>query len=57
MGANSTQGTGIAVFLAGFTLLSAGIAGGGVIFDLLGLAVILAACGLFHKCKPWEGKE
>ena len=54
MGANTTQAAGVSVFLAAFTVLSAGIANGGVLMDLLGLALLVASITLFRKCKPWE---
>ena len=57
MGANSTQGSGVAVFLTGFTLLSAGIALSSILMELLGAAVVLGSLALFHKAKPWEETE
>ncbi len=57
MGANTTQASGVAAFLTGFTVLCAGMAGGGVILDLLGLALIAVSFGLFMKAKPWENTE
>jgi hypothetical protein len=57
MGANSTQAAGVAAFLTGFTLISGGLAGGGVILDLLGIVVVVVSLGLFRKCKPWEEAE
>jgi hypothetical protein len=57
MGANSTQAAGVAVFLTGFTVLAAGIAGGGVVLDLLGLVVVAVSLGLFKKAKPREEAE
>ncbi len=57
MGANSTQASGVAAFLAGFTVLCAGMAGGGVLLDIIGLALIGVSFGLFLKAKPWENTE
>ena len=54
MGANSTQGIAVAVFLAAFTVLAAGLAQSGIVLELLGLVGIVASIGLFVKCKPWE---
>jgi len=57
MGANSTQGAGVAVFLTGFTLISAGIANSMILLELVGAAVVLASLALFRKAKPWEEAE
>lgn len=57
MGANSTQASGVASFLTGFTVLCAGLAGAGVIADLLGLVLIAVSAGTFIKCKPGEHTE
>jgi hypothetical protein len=57
MGANSTQGSGVAVFLTGFTLLAAGIANSMMLLDLVGAVVVLASLALFRKAKPWEEAE
>ena len=57
MGANSTQAAGVAVFLAGFTLISAGIANGIILLTLMGGVLVLASAGLFLKAKPWEHAE
>src|SRR5690349_16112771 len=57
MGANSTQGAGVAVFLTGFTLISAGVANSIILLELVGAAVVLASLALFRKAKPWEEAE
>ena len=40
--------------LTAFTVVSAGIAQSSMVLEVLGLAGIVAAVGLFVKCKPWE---
>jgi hypothetical protein len=57
MGANSTQAAAITAFLAAFVLIAAGLAGEGIVFDLLGLVLLAVSAGLFMKCKPWEHAE
>jgi hypothetical protein len=57
MGANSTQGSGVAVFLIGFTLISAGIANSLILLELVGALVVLASLALLRKAKPWEEAE
>jgi hypothetical protein len=57
MGANSTQGSGVAVFLIGFTLISAGIANSMILLELVGALVVLASLALLRKAKSWEGAE
>ncbi len=58
MGANSTQGLGVLVFLAAFTCLGAALlADGSVMFLLLFLVGIVASVGLFLKAKPMEQME
>jgi hypothetical protein len=58
VGANSTQAQGVALFLIGFTMLSAGIARG---FSILlmagGVALLAVSIALFQKCKPWEQED
>lgn len=54
MGANATQAIAILLFLAGFAVLAAGFAGGGIPVTLLGVVLIGASCFFFLKCKPWE---
>ena len=51
------QASAVAAFLAGFTVLCAGMASAGVIADLLGVVLIAVSAGLFMKCKPWEHTE
>ena len=57
MGANSTQGSGVAVFLTGFALLAAGVANSMILLELLGGVVVLASLAIFRKAKPWEEAE
>ena len=58
MGANSTQGVAIMLFLIAFTCLSLSLFNGLSIIYLLGFLVALgAAVALFLKAKPWEHQE
>ena len=57
MGANSTQAVGLAVFLLAFTLISAGIAAGGILVSLVGVVLLAVSLGVFRKAKPWEEAE
>ncbi len=58
MGANSTQGLAVLLFLIGFTFLSgAFFTGGGIVYLLLFAVSLASSIGLFLKCKPWEHKE
>ena len=58
MGANPTQAQGLVLFILAFVLIAAGLASGGsVMYILIGLALLAAACGLFMKCKPLEQRE
>ena len=57
MGANSTQAVGLAIFLIAFTLISAGIAGGGILVSLVGVVLVAVSFGVFLKAKPWEEAE
>ena len=58
MGANSTQGLAVLLFLVGFTFLSgAFFTGGGILYLLLFAVSVGASVALFLKCKPWEHKE
>jgi hypothetical protein len=57
MGANTTQASGVALFLVAFTLLAAGIANESFLLDIVGLAVLAASAMIFKKCKPWEHAE
>ena len=54
MGANSTQAMGLAAFLVAFTLISAGIAWGGIVVSLVGVVLLAVSLGVFRKAKPWE---
>ena len=57
MGANSTQAVGVTVFLLSFTLLSVGIARGGVIYYLSALVLLGVSLAILMKCKPLENAE
>ena len=58
MGANSTQGVAVLLFLLAFTFLGAAMfSGGKVLFILLFLVSLGASIWLFLKCKPWEHME
>jgi uncharacterized membrane protein len=57
MGANSTQAVGLTAFLVAFTLISAGIATGGILFSLVGVVLLAVSLGVFRKAKPWEEAE
>ena len=57
MGANPTQAQACALFLAGFTFISVGLAQAfGVIWLILGVIALGLSATLFLKCKPWETK-
>jgi hypothetical protein len=58
MGANSTQGWAVLLFLLAFTFLGGAMyTGGGILMILLFLVSTAASVGLFLKCKPWETAE
>jgi hypothetical protein len=57
MGANSTQAVGLAIFLVAFTLIPAGIAGGGILVSLIGVVLLAVSLGVFLKARPWEEVE
>ncbi len=57
MGANSTQAVGVSAFLIAFTLIAAGIAGGGILISLVGVVLLAVSLGIFRKAKPWEEAE
>ena len=58
MGSNSTQAQGVALFLAAFVCIAAGLAEDiSYLLVLLGLVLLGASCAVFLKCKPWEHKE
>lgn len=54
MGANSSQGWCLFLFLVGFTFLPAGLAYMGPIFALIGLACLVASLIGFYRLKPLE---
>lgn len=57
MADTSAQGLGVCLFLIGFTLLAAGVAGSIVILSLLGTAVIGVSCVVFVKAKAKAASE
>lgn len=58
MGANSTQGLAILVFLVAFTCLAGALFGdGNLLLVLLFLVGAAASVALFQKAKPWEHTE
>ena len=58
MGANSTQGVAIILFLIAFTCLSLSLFNGLSIIYLLAFLVALgASIALFLKARPWEHQE
>ena len=58
MGANSTQGVAILIFLVAFTCLSGALfADGNVLLILLFLVGAGVSVALFLKAKPWEHAE
>ena len=54
MGSHSTQALGISVFLISFVALGGALAGGGVLFFLLFLALLGASIVVLLKCKAME---
>lgn len=54
MGANSKQGWWLFAFLIGFTFLVAGLAYLGVVFTIVGLALLIGSAVGFHAIKPLE---
>jgi hypothetical protein len=58
MGANSTQGWALLLFLVGFVCLAGMFfTGGSLLLLVLFLAVTAGSVGLFLKAKPWEHAE
>jgi hypothetical protein len=58
MGANSTQGVAVMLFLLSFTFLSGAMfTGGSILYLLLFVVSLASSVALFLKCKPWEHKE
>jgi hypothetical protein len=47
MGANPKQALGLLLFLAAFVLIAAGVAGGGVLWIVVGLALLAASAAVF----------
>ena len=54
MGANSTQGTAVAIFLVGCCIVPISVFFGGILTIVIGLGLIGVSIALFQKCKPWE---
>ena len=57
MGANSTQGTAVAIFLVGCSIVPISAFFGGFLTAAVGLGLIGVSIALFQKCKPWENAE
>ena len=57
MGANRTQGLGVAAFLAAFTALSAAVYSGRILLYLFAVALLAVSIAAFQKAKPWENSE
>jgi hypothetical protein len=57
MGSNATQAVGVTAFLIAFILIAGGLAGGGLLLEIVGLVVLAVSAGLFLKAKPWEQTE
>jgi hypothetical protein len=54
LGANSKQGWWLFAFLLGFTFFVAGLAYLGIIFTVLGLALLIGSAVGLHSIKPLE---
>jgi hypothetical protein len=57
MGANPTQAVGITLFLLAFVSLAGALAGGGILYFLGFLVLLIASFGVFIKCKPLEHQK
>ncbi|HLQ78167.1 MAG TPA: hypothetical protein VK210_12475 [Terriglobia bacterium] len=58
MGANSTQGLAVLLFLVSFAFLGGTLySGGNVLFLVIFLASFVASIAVFRKCKPWENMD
>jgi hypothetical protein len=58
MGATTTQGLAVLLFLVGFTFLSGAMfTGGGILYLLLFAVSLVASIALFLKAKPLEHKQ
>ena len=58
MGANSTQGIAVLLFVLAFTFLGGAMfTGGNVLLILLFLVSLGASIWQFLRCKPWEQME
>ena len=57
MGANSTQGLAVVLFLAGFTFLSGSMFTGSVLYLVPFVLSLAGSVALFLKCKPWEHQK
>ena len=54
MGANPKQAFGLLLFLVAFVLIAACMAGCGVLWFVIGLALLAASAAVFIKAKPLE---
>lgn len=58
MGANPTQAQAVVLFFVAFICIAGSFAAGlNWLLMIIGLALLIASCALFMKCKPWEHKE
>jgi uncharacterized membrane protein len=57
MGSNSKQAIGLVFFLIAWTLIAAAMAGGGVLWLLIGLVLLGVGFGILIKAKPLEHIE
>lgn len=54
MGSNSTQAVAVTLFLVGFVLIAGGMAGGGIILWVGGVALVAVSAAFFMKSKAAE---
>ncbi len=57
MGSNPTQAWGLILFLVAWVVIAAGMAGGGILVLLVGIALLAASFGVLLKAKPLEHME
>lgn len=57
MGSHPKQAVGLVLFLIAFTLIAAAMAGGGILWLVVGLALLGAGLAILLKVKPLEHIE
>ena len=57
MGSNPKQAVGLVLFLIAWAVIAAGMAGGGMLWLLIGLVLLGAGFGILIKAKPLEHIE